>query len=64
MGKTVVRLKANPGAGEYLAVSVDGRGVLEVRAQTRTGKWFKRTQLLWLVKATDLEILRHEGGEK
>lgn len=44
---------------KYLAAGIDPfRGDLVVRAQTRTGKWFKRTTTLYQVKPSDVVIVK------
>lgn len=44
---------------KYLAVGVDSlRGDLVVRAQTKTGGWFKRTNTLYQVKPSDVVIVK------
>lgn len=48
---------------KYLAAGVDSfRGDLVVRAQTVTGKWFKRTNTLYHVKPSEIVIVGKCNG--
>lgn len=57
-GETVLYVKGREHT-KYLAVGIDlFRGDLVVRAQTKTGGWFKRTTALYRVKPSDVVIVK------
>ena len=57
MGETILHVQGREHT-KYLAAGVDGvRGDLVVHAQTSTGKWFKRTNVLYRVKPSEIVIV-------
>lgn len=57
-GETVLYMRDREHT-KYLAVGVnDYNGDLIVRAQTKTGGWFKRTNTLYQVKPSDVVIVK------
>lgn len=57
-GETVLYVQGREHT-KYLAVGVDDyRGDLVVRAQTKTGGWFKRTNTFYWVKPSDVVIVK------